>query len=115
MVIALAAAAGLLLALAPLGHWGFMVILALYAGEYVLHPFMSEILNKHAPETQRATVLSVASFLRMLPYVCLAPIIGALNTHGHLNYFLASWALLIGIATFVYTILKNAAPNPKTA
>jgi len=99
---ALSAASALLLSLANIGWWGFAVILTLYVGEYVLQPFMSEILNNHAPERHRATVLSVASFLRMLPYVLLAPLIGFLNTNGQLHYFLIVWATLIGLAVVLY-------------
>lgn len=106
--ISLAAAAGLLLSLANIGLWGYIVILTLYAGEHVLQPFMSEILNYHAPERQRATVLSVASFLKSLPYVILAPVIGYLNTNDKLNYFLLIWAALILGAVLVYLSQKKA-------
>ena len=106
-LISLGAASSLLLSLAGIGMWGFIVIFALYAGEYVLYPFMSEILNNRAPEDQRATILSVASFLRTLPYVALAPIIGYLNTRGDLKYFLISWALLICLAVLLYLSLKK--------
>ena len=107
LAIAAAAASALLLALADIGMWGFIVILALHTGEYVLQPFMSEILNKHAPEDQRATVLSVASFIKMLPYTCLAPLIGYLNLHGQLNYFLIAWTALIGVAISIYLAAKR--------
>lgn len=106
-LISLGAAASLLLSLADIGLWGYFVILALYAGEHVLYPFMSEVLNNHAPEEERATVLSVASFLRTLPYVILAPIIGYLNTHDNLEYFLIVWALFIGMAIVLYLSLKK--------
>lgn len=106
-LISLGAAASLLLSLADIGMWGYIVIFALYAGEHVLYPFMSEILNNRAPEDQRATVLSVASFLRTLPYVALAPIIGYLNTRGELEYFLVSWAILICLAILLYLSLKK--------
>lgn len=107
VLIALSAVVALLLSLPNIGLWGFVVILLLYTGEYLLQPFMSEILNRHAPEAQRATVLSVASFLRILPYVALAPIIGFFNTHGQLHYFLIAWALLIGLATVAYVSGKR--------
>lgn len=107
VVIALSAAFGLLLAVPHIGRWGFVVILLLYMGEYVLYTFMSEVLNDHAPEEHRATVLSVASFLRMLPYVCLAPLIGLLNTKARLQYFLVAWALLICAATVQYLVAKR--------
>lgn len=106
-IISLLAASSLLLSVAHIGYWGYFVILTLYAGEHTLYPFMSETLNNHAPEEQRATVLSVASFLRTLPYVLLAPIIGSLNTAGHLEYFLIAWAVLIVIAIFIYLSLKR--------
>ena len=106
-LISLSAAASLLLSLADIGMWGYFVIFALYAGEHVLYPFMSEVLNNRAEENQRATVLSVASFLRTLPYVVLAPIIGYLNTHNKLEYFLISWAILIFVAILLYLSLKK--------
>ena len=106
-LISFGAAASLLLSLADIGIWGFFVIFALYAGEHVLYPFMSEVLNNRAPEDQRATVLSVASFLRTLPYVALAPIIGYLNTRGNLEYFLISWAFVICLAILLYLSLKK--------
>ena len=68
---------------------------------------MSEVLNNRAPEEQRATVLSVASFFKSLPYVLLAPIIGYLNTNGKLEYFLITWALLIFAAIALYLSAKK--------
>lgn len=113
--ISLCAAASLLLSLANIGTWGYLVILILYAGEHILYPFMSEVLNYHAPENQRATVLSVASFLRILPYVILAPIIGYLNTNGKLEYFLIFWAVLILIALLIYLSNKKQDTQIKLA
>lgn len=101
------AASSLLLSLANIGLWGYIVILALYVGEHILQPFMSELLNNRAPEEQRATVLSVASFFQSLPYVLLAPIIGYLNTNGKLEYFLITWALLISGAIILYLSAKK--------
>ena len=106
-LISLGAAASLLLSVADIGIWGYIVILSLYAGEHILHPFMSEVLNNRAEENQRATVLSVASFLRTLPYIILAPVIGYLNTHDDLEYFLVVWALLICVAVLLYLMLKK--------
>lgn len=105
--VAISAAAGLLLSLADIGMWGYLVILVLYAGEHLLHPFMSEIINYHTSEKQRATILSVASFLRTLPYVVLGPIIGYLSTNGKLHYFLVVWAGLIFVAVLVYVTRKR--------
>lgn len=107
VTIGCVSASSLLLSLADIGAWGYIVILALYVGEYVLHPFMSEILNNHAPDEQRATVLSVASFLKSLPYIFLAPLIGYLNTNGTLEYFLITWAILIFVAVFFYVSAKR--------
>jgi MFS family permease len=105
-VIAIAAAASLVVSIADIGTWGALVIFALYAGAQILAPFMSEILNNRAPEEERATVLSVASFLRTLPYVALAPLIGYLNTQGKLEYFLIAWPVLIIAAVLTYFVLK---------
>jgi hypothetical protein len=106
--ISLSALAGLLLSTANIGPWGFVVILVFYAGEHLLYPFMSETINYHAPEKQRATILSVASFLRTLPYVILAPIIGLLNGRGKLEYFLVFWAALIGLSLLYYLSRKKS-------
>lgn len=106
-LIGLIAASSLLLSLANIGLWGYVVILALYAGEHVLQPFLSEALNNRAPEAQRATVLSVAAFLKSLPYVLLAPMIGYLSTHNHIEYFLVVWSVLIFIAVALYLAAKK--------
>ena len=105
--ISLAAMSSLLLSLANIGLWGYFVLLILYTGEHLLHPFMSEIFNNHSTEAQRATVLSVASFLRTLPYVILAPIIGYLNNHQQLEYFLIVSAILIGFSVVFYLSKKR--------
>ena len=106
-LIGLTAASGLLLSVANIGMWGYVVILALYAGENILQPFMSEILNNRAPEQQRATVLSVASFLKSLPYVGLAPVIGYLSTNNQLEIFLVVWAMLIIAAIVFYLSMRK--------
>ena len=106
-LISVLAAAGLLLSIADIGWWGYFVILTLYVGEHVLVPFMSEVINYRIDENNRATVLSVASFLRTLPYVALAPIIGSLNSENKLEYFLYTWSAFIAIATLAYLFLKK--------
>lgn len=107
IIIGLCAAASLILSLADIGLWGYFVILVLYAGEHILQPIISEVLNIHAPESQRATVLSVASFIKTLPYIALAPIIGYLNTENKLEYFLVIWAILICLAVGLYLIARK--------
>ena len=107
ILISVLAAVSLLLSVPNIGMWGFFVILALYAGQHVLQPFMSEILNYRTEKNQRATVLSVSSFLRTLPYVALAPIIGYLNTQDTLEYFLVTWAIIIAAAGIFYLSLKK--------
>ncbi len=105
--IAAIASASLLLSLADIGIWGSIVIFVLYAGDHILYPFMSEVLNSRSEEDQRATILSVASFLRTLPYVALAPLIGYLSTQGRLEFFLIGWSVLIGLSVFIYLSLKK--------
>ncbi len=105
--IALSAAFSLVLSVFDIGAWGYVVILLLYIGEHALQPFMSEVLNYHANEDQRATILSVSSFLKTLPYVGLAPLIGTLNTHGHLEYFLWGWTVVIVLSVAIYLSLKK--------
>lgn len=106
-LISVVAGISLLFSIADIGMWGYLVILALYVGEHVLYPFMSEVLNYRTTADQRATVLSVSSFLRTLPYVILAPIIGYLNTQNKLEYFLIFWTFLIGVAVIFYLSLKK--------
>lgn len=106
-VISIGAIVALLASLASLGVWGYLVILLLFVGEHTLYPFMSETLNNHATEEQRATVLSVASFLKTAPYVLLGPVIGYLNTHGQLNYFLVGWSVLIALTLAIYLVKKK--------
>lgn len=107
--ISIVAGISLLISVADIGMWGFFVILALHAGEHTLYPYMSEILNKHAIPAQRATILSVASFMRTLPYVFLGPLIGKLNTQGNLEYFLYGWLMLVFVALAIY--LGNTSKN----
>lgn len=101
-LISLAVASSLLLSMADIGMWGFFVIFIIYVGEHTFYPFISEIINNQTEENQRATVLSIASFLQSLPYVILAPIIGYLNDNGKLEYFLITWASLIILSVFIY-------------
>lgn len=106
-VITLSAILCLLVSIFDIGYWGYFVILILWVGEHTLYPFMSEILNLQSSEDQRATVLSIASFLKAVPYIALAPLIGYLNTNGELHYFLFFWSILMCIALALYLILKK--------
>lgn len=106
-LISVLAGCSLLLSIANIGWWGYFVVLTLYAGEHVLVPFMSEVLNYRTDENQRATVLSVSAFLRTLPYIALAPIIGVLNSQNKLEYFLIFWTVLIAISLTIYLSLKK--------
>ena len=106
-VISLSAIACLLVSILDIGYWGYFVIVILWMGEHTLYPFMSEILNLQSSEDQRATVLSIASFLKAVPYIALAPIIGYLNTNGELHYFLFFWSVLMCLALALYLILKS--------
>jgi hypothetical protein len=49
----------------------------------------------------------VASFLKTIPSVFLAPLIGFLNTKNQLGIFLLSWTVLIIISIFVYLLLSK--------
>lgn len=108
--VALLAAGSFLFSIPDVGWWGYVAILGLYVGEHVLFAFMSEILNKHAPENQRATVLSVASFMKVFPYIFIAPMIGYLNHHQHLGYFLfiAAIAVIITIMYYNHRLKREA-------
>ncbi|HIA91929.1 TPA: MFS transporter [Candidatus Saccharibacteria bacterium] len=107
VIIGLIASSSLLLSLANIGLFGYIVILALYAGEHVLQPFLSEVLNHRASDDRRATVLSVASFLKSLPYVLLAPIIGYLSSNDKIEYFFIAWAGIIFFAVLLYISQKK--------
>lgn len=87
-----------------IGKVGFLVILTIYVSEYMLDPFVSDGLNKHVNSRHRATALSAASFLKSLPYVIAAPIIGYLNTRGRLHIYLLGMAglLLLSICIYIY-------------
>ncbi len=101
-LIAISAAISLILSIPDIGHWGAGVIFTLYAGERILYPFLSEAINKHANEQHRATIISVASFFKVLPYIAIAPIVGALNGNNHLEYFLFLWPVCIFLAIGFY-------------
>lgn len=107
LFVGLSAIAALLLSLADIGLWGYVVILVLYAGDIIIEPSMSESINNSTSEKQRATVLSIASFLRTLPYVLLALAIGYLNDNGQLEIFLIFWSALILFALFIYFRKRN--------
>lgn len=97
----------LLASIPNIGYFGAIVIFILHSGSQLLMPSISDALNKHALPDQRATVLSVASFYRTLPYVPLAPIIGSLSTDNRLEYFLGGWAILILIAVVIYLFANH--------
>lgn len=106
-MLAAATVFALLLAVPDIGAFGLVVILIFAIGDGVIYPFLSEILNKHAPDSHRATVISVASFIKTAPYVLLAPLIGWLNVHNKLPWFLIGWSLLIVVAWAYYFISKK--------
>jgi predicted MFS family arabinose efflux permease len=106
-VLSMLVAGSLLVSVPDIGLFGIVVIFILYAGDGVFYPFLSDVLNKHAPNNQRATILSVASFLKVLPYVILAPLIGLLNMQGKLHWFLIGWTALIMMAWAYYIVSKR--------
>lgn len=113
--VALGVSVGLISSIFNIGMWGYLVILILYVGERTIYPFMSEVINNRIEENQRATALSVASFLRAIPYVFLAPLIGFLSTNNQIEYFFLGWPILIAIAVIVYLSLKKKGDNVKLA
>ena len=100
--ICVVVAAALFAAVFPLGTIGAVVIAVIYAAEYLIQPILSDGLNKHVDSAHRATALSSASFLQALPYVLLASLIGYLNTHGKLSYYLLSMSVLTLLAVLIY-------------
>lgn len=102
IVLVLSASAALVASVFPIGYYGVLVLAALKIGEAVMVPVVSHGVNYRVAESQRSTALSVASTLRSLPYVALAPLIGYLNGNDQLQYFLIGWTvLLLGILTAV--------------
>ncbi len=104
--VSLSVVFSLLISIFDIGIWGCLVIFMLYAGSNILHPFLSEIFNNKSSENHRATVLSVASFLRTLPYIGLAPLIGYYNGRNGLEYFLFLWSLLVVVVIVIYIIFS---------
>lgn len=98
---------GLLFSIGNIGGWGIFVIFILYSSEHIMYPFLSEALNKHTDSNQRATVLSVASFVKSIPYIVLAPIIAFADEKNKLGYFLFFWSVLMIISIFTYLNLKS--------
>lgn len=97
----------LICAIVPLGNWGLFVIIALASG-HLMHPYLSEEIHRATDDSARATVVSVGSFLRILPYIGLAPLIGALNNAGALPIFLVGWSGLT-LAALLYFLRKESA------
>ena len=106
-VLAASVMLGLLMSVPDIGAIGIVVILIFSISDGIIYPLLSEILNKHSSDSQRATVISVASFIKTLPYVALAPLIGWLNTHGQLHWFLIGWSVLIFVAWVYYFVNKK--------
>lgn len=107
LIAGIFAGSSLLISILEIGNWGFIVIFVIYLGEHFVHPILSEGLNNLCIESQRATVLSVASFFKTLPYLMLAPLIGYLNSKNQIEYFFVVWAVLIFISLAYYIILKR--------
>lgn len=97
----------LLLSIFDLGYWWYIPLILLYTWDKILQPTLSDSLNKKIKEEHRATMLSVASFLRTLPYVWLAPLIGYLNTHQSLEVFFALWSILLIMALSLSLYLRK--------
>jgi MFS family permease len=101
ILTALMTVIALVASIASLGYWGFFVIVALGCG-HLVHPYVSDAVNSACDESARATVLSVASFLRTVPYIGLAPLIGFLNNKGLLSIFLVGWSALTILALIFF-------------
>jgi hypothetical protein len=68
---------------------------------------MNDSISRKSTDTNRATMLSIKSFLRIIPYIILAPILGYLNSIGLLSVFLISWSALILWSLVAYYILRK--------
>ncbi len=105
--IALGLITALLASVWASGALAIGVILLFFIVDAVLYPFISEALNTHISNKGRATALSVASFLKSIPYVLLAPLIGWLNTIGRLDVFLIGWSVVVIVALVYYNTQKK--------
>ncbi len=108
--IGLATAGALFLGAFSIGKLGFVVIFVIYASEYLIEPFINDGLNKHINTRHRATALSAAAFLKALPYVLVAPLIGALNVNSELHYYLLAVSSLSVVAIVLYLRLVREKP-----
>ncbi len=97
---------GLLASLFPIGYYGIIVIFILYAGQRIMYIRISNNISQKSSDTNRATMLSIYSFLRAAPYIVLAPMLWYLNLHGLLWIFLSSWSLLILMSIVLSRRLK---------
>jgi MFS family permease len=86
---------GLLFSVFPIGYYGAIVIFILYAGQRLMYVKIADSIARKSSEVNRATMLSIYSFLRAFPYIFLAPILGYLNMQDNLWIFFVVWSIII--------------------
>ena len=87
VVITSVLAVGFLLAAAPLGHYGFFVMLAIALSGNLASPWVSIVVNRELPSKYRATALSTIALFTKIPYVLTAMIAGRMIDGGYLWLF----------------------------
>lgn len=89
-------------AIPVLGLVGFLVLL--HAGDSVLYPSLNRYLNERAPETQRATVLSLDSTLFSAMMIVLFPAFGLGLGLTHVSFSTAYFGTFVALVTGCATI-----------
>jgi MFS family permease len=101
-ILSITTVGSLIVSIWDIGYWGWIVLFILYISERIAHTYISDGVNKHSADNERATLLSVGSFLKWAPYILLAPLIWYLNTSDSLEYFLIGWSVVIVISLSIY-------------
>lgn len=83
---------------------GAVVILVIYINAYLLDPWISDAVNRNVSSQHRATAISAVAFIKSLPYVVLAPLIGSLNHQNKLHYYIYPAVAAGLMAVFFYNL-----------
>jgi MFS family permease len=86
---------------------GAVLIAVLYSFEYLFTPWIDAGVNEQVSSQYRATALSAVSFVRSVPYVVLAPLIGYISEVGKVSIFTFIYALAVALALLSYLALSS--------
>jgi hypothetical protein len=87
-----------------------VLIVALLAGSLsrnLFTPWIDAGVNEQVSSQYRATALSAVSFVRSVPYVVLAPLIGYISEVGKVSIFTFIYALAVALALLSYLALSS--------